>query len=202
MNVGLTDTIVQRLGTGTPANPTVNVQISALQMESAEPTSLDGGPLGDYFITLQSTDGTGPASTGTTTITWATPTSGTFSSSLDVYFDIHVGSVSGPIVGQSDLTLTDTDVDWSNLPGPNDALNPENDLLNGTTDANDFFVTSLPELPDLDAPIDTVDDTWSSYLDVFSDIHSDAPLPEPASLGLIGVGAATLLARRPNRKAS
>ena len=113
-----TDTIVQRLGTATPGSPTIPLQMDALQMETVPATSLGGGPVGNYFITLQSTDGTGPVSTGSMTINWTNPTSGTFTSSLDVFFDVHFGALNGPIVYASDEVLSNTLVasSWSNDP--------------------------------------------------------------------------------------
>jgi len=105
-----TDTIVQRLSdasiTGdSGSNPSVEFILSQLDLVSTTPLTIYGHG-GYFYITLQSQDGTGPASTGQMTINWNTPTSGTFSSSLDVYFDMHYGTLDGPIVKQDNVTLT------------------------------------------------------------------------------------------------
>ena len=97
-NTDLTDTIVQRLSTASVASTPntaapISLQLLDLQLESTTPTTLGGlGPLGFYFITTQSQDGDGPASTGSMSITFASPAGGTFASSLDVFFDIHFGA--------------------------------------------------------------------------------------------------------------
>lgn len=75
-DVGNTDTIIQRLTAGTVPSPTISIQMNALQLETAAPTSLFGGPLGLYFITLQSVRG-GSASAGNMTIDFG---AGTFNS--------------------------------------------------------------------------------------------------------------------------
>src|SRR5271155_4446714 len=86
--------------------------MDALQLETAAPTALLGGPVGFYFITLQSSDGTGPASTGAMTINFAP---NTFTSSLDVFFDVHYGALNGPIVYSTDLTLSNGGAPWGNI---------------------------------------------------------------------------------------
>ena len=200
-----TDTIVQRLGVATPTNPTVPLQMDALQLESTTPISLGGGPLGFYFVTLQSTDGTGPASTGSMTINWSNNTSGTFSSSLDVFFDVHFGALNGPIVLQSDEVLTNgqvgnpnnTNPDWSNLPemyavlNPNQPGNTYNNFLNGTSDANDFFATMGPGGSSGYGLADNPAVNESALL--ASHAVNDALMPEPGSMALLAV--AGLLAR-------
>ena len=149
--VGPTDTIIQRLSDVTaPAggSGTTALIMQALQLETTAPTTAFG-PLDNYFITLQSTHG-GSASTGTMTINFTNPTpgpppptqpfAGTFSSSLDVFFDIHKGSLTGAIVASSDLVITNTGTPWSHYPDPNAILiTGVNHLLNGVDGSNDFF---------------------------------------------------------------
>jgi hypothetical protein len=108
-SVGNTDTIVQRLAAATPGSPTIPLLMDALQLESATPISFGGGPLGFYFITLQSSDGTGPASTGSMTINFGP---NTFTSSLDVFFDVHYGALNGPIVYANDFVLSNPGASW------------------------------------------------------------------------------------------
>jgi hypothetical protein len=108
--------------------------MDALQLETVAPVSFGGGPLGYYFVTLQSSGG-GPASTGSMTVN-----NGTFSSSLDVFFDIRYGSLSGPIVAASDTLLVDPGSPWSHTAPPGSVLIPGvNYDLNGTDTSADFF---------------------------------------------------------------
>jgi hypothetical protein len=141
-NVGNTDTIVQRLSDVTTPGTTMLV-MDALQLETVAPTSLGGGPVGNYFITLQSTDGTGPASVGSMTINSGP---NTFSSTLDVYFDVHFGSLNGAIVAQSNFILTSADTTWShNAPAGSLLINGVNNLLDGTDTSQDFWPTPFTE---------------------------------------------------------
>jgi hypothetical protein len=180
---GDTDTIIQRLSAATPGSPTVAIQMDAFQLVSTTPISFDGGPVGFYFITLQSTDGTGPASTGQETIYWNANTGGTFTSSLDVYFDVHYSSANGPIVDSGNRQLTSTDVDWSSVPAPGDLTIPSiNFILDQLNGNDDLFLGETDPVLSFDVNI------------------LDGPaMPEPASLGLLAVGAFALWTR-PRRK--
>src|SRR5258708_11056206 len=99
-NVGVTDTIIQRLAPATGA--AIATQMLDLQLMSTAPTNFGLG-VGFYFITLQSARG-GPNSTGQLTITPGaaddhlplTP-EGTFTSFFDVFFDVRLGSPNVPI---------------------------------------------------------------------------------------------------------
>jgi hypothetical protein len=102
---GTTDTIVRRFGEATPTSPVIPIELVSLQLQA---NSVAGVLNGDapVFVTLQSDRGRnasdpapGPRSTGTLTVQFNPDCqSGTLSSSIDVYFDIRVGSVDGPIV--------------------------------------------------------------------------------------------------------
>ena len=103
-NTGLTDTIIQRANAvATPGSPTVPLIMDALQLETVAPVSFGGGPFGNYFITLSPTAG----STGSLTVSWdGTGFAGTFSSTLDVFFDVHFGALAGPVVYSGNLVLS------------------------------------------------------------------------------------------------
>lgn len=182
-NTGETDTIVQRLSNVVPTSPTTPITMDLLQLASVTPISLGGGPLGFYYVDLQSMDGTGPASTGSMTLSWATNTSGTFTSSLDVFFDVHYGALNGPIVLASNAELTNGGAAWSDIAPPGSVLiNGVDNMLNGNDITNDFWPTPFTEME----PGVT---------------HAVAPaqVPEPASLSLIAA-AGLFVARRPRRR--
>lgn len=159
--------------------------MDALQLESASPTTLGGGPLGDYFITLQSTDGTGPVSTGTLTIL---PSSGAvacagrgqFTSSLDVYFDVHFGSLTGPIVDQSNVSLSNLGEPYCGTPPTGAELIDGVDyLLDGNNTDADFWPAPFTERG-------------------LSASHSvdPTPAPEPGTLALFATALIGLRALR------
>jgi len=150
-NVGNTDTIVQRLSSVTAppgGSGTSSLIMQAPQLETtAPPTAF--GPLANYFIPLQSPRG-GPATTGTITINFANPTpgpppptqpvAGTFTSFFDVFFDIRMGSLTGPIVFSGELPLTNSGAQWSHYPPPGATqIVGVNAFLNGQDHSNDFF---------------------------------------------------------------
>jgi len=143
-NVGNTDTIVQRLGTANAPSGTVAIQMDALQLVSATPISFGGGPLGFYYVTLQSVDMTGPASTGGMTINFAP---NTFTSSLDVFFDVHYGALDGPIVDKSDAILSNGGDTWGNVAPAGAITIPGVNLnLNGNDTTDDFWpAVPVPE---------------------------------------------------------
>jgi len=138
-NVGDTDTIIQRLATATgPTAATINTKMVALQLESTAPINLFGAGVGMYFITLQSVRG-GTASTGTMTINFGSGNQ-TFTSSLDVFFDIRKGSLTGQIVDSSDMMLSSSGNAWNNVAPPGSVLiNGVNNNLNGADTSNDFW---------------------------------------------------------------
>jgi len=140
--IGNTDTIVRRLGSAVvavpPGNAVVPVEMVALQLVSALPVDLGAG-LNLYYITLQSARG-GPQTTGNLNIQFADNNGGTFSSFFDVFFDLRVGALDGPIIFSGDLPLTQNGDSWTRVPPPGTITIPGvNTLLNGTNTEKDFW---------------------------------------------------------------
>jgi PEP-CTERM motif len=179
-NTGLTDTIIERNTAAIPSTPvagssaTIALTMLALQLETTAPINIGNG-LHNYFITLQSA----VASTGTMTITWdATGLSGTFTSSLDVNFDVRQDSLTGTIVDSESLVLSNTGTAWSTIPLPGAVQIPNaNVFLSGTNGdrSQDFWPTP---------PFTEAHPGQGQH------VATDAmtSLPEPASLALFGVG--------------
>ena len=193
-NVSSTDTIIQRLSNASaPAggSDTINQQLVALQLQSTGQIDFGGAGLDNYFITLQSTHG-GTASTGTSTINFdpaatAINQFGTFSSSIDVYFDVHKGSLTGTIVYSNDLVLTSTGNHWTYL-APTNALKIDdvNNKLNGSNVFNDFWPAAVGG-----GGVPIIDEVH------FSGAHhfvTPTTVPEPASFALIGFGGVCMAA--------
>lgn len=182
VNTGNTDTIVRRLADASPANPTIPIQLVALQFMSVNP--INGNFL---FITLQSDRG-GPASLGLMTINFGPEgiPHGTFDSTLSVFFDVRVGSLDGEIVFSGNKTLTAFDIPWSHFPPPGAlTIIGVNFLLNGQNQLNDFF------------PRDTI-----MHVNPDGSMHTvtTAGVPEPATMSLLAVGIAGFAARAYRRR--
>ena len=108
--------------------------------------SLGGGPLGYYYVTLNTLH----SSSGTLTLDTfpSGGTGGTFDTTFQVYFDIRYGSLSGPIVAPDQtLNLSITGAPWSrNAPTTGTVLLPGiNYLLNGTDTSEDFWPGVVPD---------------------------------------------------------
>jgi hypothetical protein len=186
------DTTVERLsdvalGTGGPSSGTTPLLMTQLELVSTAPANLGAG-VGFYYITLQSNQpGGGTASTGSMLInltagddhTPAVP-EGTFTSTLDVFFDIRFGSASGPIVTQTDLVLTNSGASWDANPGPADFLVPG---LVGDVTAN--FHTNKIQNVDINNmdffPVGAFTESAGG------DVHAvqDTQTPEPGTMALI-----------------
>lgn len=146
---GDADTIVQRLATASAPSSTIPVEMVALQLMSTVPVDFGLG-VGFYFITLQSARG-GPATTGSLTIDFGpeppalTDPHGTFSSFFDVFFDVRLGSLTGPIALAGNLPLTSAGTIWGHQSSDPDVVEIPgvNTLLNGSTRAADFFPLTL-----------------------------------------------------------
>jgi len=140
VGVGTTDTIVQRLSDVTVAAPgdtgSTGLLVKALQMETVTPVDFGGAGLDNYFVTLSQSQ----PSTGTIDITFASPAGGTFSSSLEITFDIRKGSLNGPIIISPTLTLTNSGALWDRIPPPGAVvIDGINHFLNGQNIDNDFW---------------------------------------------------------------
>jgi hypothetical protein len=134
---GLTDTIVQRLQTATApggGSSTINIQLVALQLESVTP--VNGHNL---FATLDQQQ----ASTGAMTINFnGAGTGGTFSSFFDVFFDLHVDSLNGPLaMPPVDLQLSSSGDAWGRTPPAGaEIIDGVNNHLDGKDNVWDFWV--------------------------------------------------------------
>jgi hypothetical protein len=193
---GNTDTIVERQAQASVPGPVVPpsqtaapipIEMVALQLVSTVPTDFGLG-IGFYFITLQSARG-GPASVGQMTITFDNmnvpgppqPQNGTFDSFIDVFFDVRLGALNGPIALSSNLPLTSDDTPWSHFPAPGELLiNGVNDFLNGNNRLGDFH------------PIGVVEESHPSGAQHHATVTILAAAPEPGSFGflLLGIGVA------------
>ena len=112
-NVGSTDTIVRRLVTASAPSTTIPIELVALQLVSAMPINLGAG-LDFHYVTLQSARG-GPSSTGSMTINFDfSGSGGSFTSFFDVFFDIRIGALIGPIIfSDHDQLSPPGPVSWS-----------------------------------------------------------------------------------------
>jgi hypothetical protein len=143
LSVGNTDTIVERMAPanrpgGFPASDTVPIELVALHLQSVAPVDFGSG-LGIHFLTLQSERG-GPLSTGSMTINAVDALGGTFDSFFDVFYDIRLGALNGPIVLSDLARITSTGNPWDRTPPPGAVtINGVNTNLNGTNNALDFW---------------------------------------------------------------
>lgn len=184
-DVGLTDTIMQRLGPANAPSTTIPVELVALQLVSAAPVDLGAG-LGFHYLTLQSARG-GPASVGIRTINFGPEgvPHGTFDSLFDVFIDIRLGALDGPILLSTNLPVSASGVPWSHQGEGSLRVPGVNYLLKGDgTTGQDFF----PVGPFVEqAPIG---------------VHGliSTPVPEPGALALAAsslvIGLSLLRRRR------
>jgi hypothetical protein len=178
VNTYNTDTIIQRTGAPvTTPGGTMALNVVALQLQTLTPVSLGGGPVGYYYATLDPNQ----TSAGLLTIDSfpSDGSPGTFHDYFSVYFDIHYGSLTGPIVAEpAPLTLVASGDWWPTAPANPPAIGHQDNAHMG-----DLHVVSLDVDFDANDP-DLVDGFY--------------PTPEPSSLALIGLGAlvVTVRARR------
>jgi hypothetical protein len=171
--VGNTDTIIHR------SNPIVGsaggtagftATLDVLQLRSVNQVSFGGGPLGYYYVTLQSARG-GTATIDTGSMYFAPDNaSGTFTDLMDVYFDVRYASLTGPIVLSTDCLMDNTGAEWTHLGSYDPVIEHVNYLLDGTQQ----------------------EDFWTPYvvhIDPVGNIHI---VPEPSGLALLCLGVLCL----------
>jgi len=143
-NVGNTDTIVERLSPVTVSGGTTPLQLVALQLETVSAVTIAGLGTGNLFVTLTP----GAPETGSMTIN----SNDTFTSTLNITFDVHFGSLTGTTIATG---LTDTlngSGFWSHTAPPGSVLIPGvNYLLNGMP---------LPSNPSVWSDGDPTTDFW------------------------------------------
>jgi hypothetical protein len=203
-NLGVTDTIIERNQNVTAApggSGTTTLTFDALQLVTTAPVAAGtfgpGSLAGNYYITLNPT----VASTGTMTINFANPTpgppppaqpiGGTFSSTLDVNYELHFGALNGTFVATGSVTLSNSgNVEWSHYPQPTQVqITNVNSFLNTVDHSNDFFL--LGEL--------TEKEPGAIHL-----VEEAGSIPEPSSIvsGSLGLIFGAALYRRFRRKRS
>ena len=167
---GQVDTIVRRLSDADLSQPggtaTVDIELVALSLRSAQPIDLGGG-LDFHYVGLNPTAG----STGQLTIR----DDGTMDTTgYNVNFLVHIGNPGGPVVFGGQVNL-DGGGEWGRRAAPGNVLLPGiNHLMNGFDISNDFHAA-----PDHTGPHPVIPDN-----------------PEPSTLALFGIGAAMLARRR------
>ena len=182
-STGDTDTIVERLDVASvPLAPlpataaTIDIEMVALQLKSANPVDLGAGS-DFHYITL---DPVNP-STGEMTITFDDADGGTFDSFIDVDFDVRFGALNGTVIFSDVLQLSANDVPWDRISPLLAILIPGvNHLLNGVDNGEDFW----PTTPFTEEHPEGAEHTV------------ETGTPEPAPLGLLLIGGLALLRRR------
>lgn len=179
-DLGNTDTIIERKGAAVTGGsgetaPPIPIELVALQLVSVDPIDVGAG-LGFHYATLQA----GTPSTGTMDITFDDELGGSFASFFDVFFDLRIGALDGPILFSGFKTFTSTGVAWAREPTDPDAIKLDgiNYLLDGGTISEDFW------------PPVGVHDAGDGSQHIVS-----TATPEPTTICLLGLGG-LLLSRR------
>jgi hypothetical protein len=174
---GNADTIVQRVSPVTvPAagdTGMTGLVVNALQMETATPINLGNG-LNNYFVTLTPT----AASTGMMNITFASTAGGTFTSTLDIFFDVHQGALNGPVVLSSEAVLSNSGAPWERIPPPGAVvIDGVNHNLDGK-DMNQDFWPGVPN-PNPNGQLGIVTESNSGLSETH--VVTTATTPEPST---------------------
>ncbi len=156
VGVGSADTIVQRTQdvlVGGVTDPT-GLRMVALQLETVNPIAAFGNQ--HLFVTL--TPG------GTDTGSMIIYNNDTFTSTLTITFDVHVGSLtSTPVATLTDTLITANTPAWSHTAPPGSVLIPGvNYLLNVSDTSTDFWTGAVLEIgPGLHHLVNTPEpSTW------------------------------------------
>jgi hypothetical protein len=182
-NVGLTDTIVQRMQTVTTTG-TTTLQVDALQLQSVNTIPA----LGNQYAFVVLDPNIAFPSTGSMTIS----NNDTWTSTLNIYFDIYAGSslaqalTTTPVATDQEITFTSQEpvYYWSHTAqtGASPALliSGVNYFLNGTDDSEDFWPNGSPD-PTSCVPFGEAALLAAHGIDV-------TQTPEPSGLALLGLG--------------
>lgn len=189
VNVGNTDTIVQRLNTVNTTGTTA-LQVDALQLQSVNTIPA----LGNQYAFVVLDPNIAFPSTGSMTIF----NNDTWTSTLNIYFDIYAGTslaealTTMPVATDQEITFTSQEepVYWSHTAqtGASPALliSGVNYLLNGTDTSEDFWPNGSPDPTDC-VPFGEAALLAAHGIDV-------TQTPEPSGLALLGLAAVSLLA--------
>ena len=136
---GFADTIVKRLDDAEVVLPgetaTIEIEIVALQLRSVSPIDIGAGT-DFHYVTLSPA----PPSVGAMGITFDDANGGTFDSFFDVFVDIRIGELHGPIIQSFELDLSANNVPWDRTAPPDAIVIPGvNFLLNGSDTSTDFW---------------------------------------------------------------
>ena len=145
-NVGGADTILRQLSSAsvitTPGSASIPIELVAMQLQSTVQINVNDRGLDFYYITLQSARG-GPASVGQMEINFAAEEGqphGTFESSIDIFFDVRKGSLTGEIIMSDHFPMASVDVtSWQHAPTGPIAIDGINHNLNGVDTDTDFW---------------------------------------------------------------
>jgi hypothetical protein len=202
---GQTDTIVQRQADAVINGAPIPLQLTGLQLESTSPVTI-GSYTGPVFVSLDPLHLAND--TGSMSIAGSTA-GGTFTSSLDVFFDVcsalgtkGVGCGAGAQLATDNVALANSGATWSPTPAAGEVIVPgtfgdqaANLHSNKPCDVDECEVDFFAVVGANGGP--AVSETSGN------DIHNVDPstsTPEPATLALLGSGLLGLAGLRNRRR--